>query len=138
MKLLLSAVLLEQCRAAARRAYPKECCGLIEGSRDGDAWRATAVYESANMAANSAREFLVDPQLQIRLMRELRGSERDVIGCFHSHPDGSAIPSARDVAEAREDDFLWAVIGVVPGNVDVRAYVFRESAFENVEIVATR
>jgi proteasome lid subunit RPN8/RPN11 len=94
-------------RSAAQRAYPEECCGLIEGEDTADGWRAIAIHETANLAQDRARRFLIDPQAQFDLMRRLRETERRVIGCFHSHPGGRAEPSATDAAEACEPGFLY-------------------------------
>src|SRR2546423_4456005 len=88
-------------RAAAAR-YPAECCGLLEGAVASDGWQVRAVHETANLADDPRRRFLIDPQRQIELLRWLRGSAQTLIGCFHSHPNGPAEPSATDRAQAIE------------------------------------
>lgn len=94
---------------AAARSHPHECCGLIEGVETEDGWRAAAVHEAANVAEDTSRRFLIDPQAQFDLIRRLRGTERRLIGCFHSHPDGEAKPSATDSANAYEAGFLYVI-----------------------------
>jgi proteasome lid subunit RPN8/RPN11 len=96
----LSDELAAQLLGAAARAFPRECCGLIEGMRIEGGWRAAALHEAANLAEDPARRFLIDPQTQFDLMRALRSSENRIIGCFHSHPDGPPEPSATDRAGA--------------------------------------
>src|SRR4051812_4565879 len=91
--------LAAQILRGAARAYPSECCGLIEGATTKDGWCALAIHETANLSPEPERRFLIDPQVQFDLMRKLRGSERCIIGCFHSHPGGRAEPSATDRAE---------------------------------------
>lgn len=114
---------------AAARAYPLECCGLIEGCDETDGWRATAVHDLVNVAEDPARRFLIDPQAQFDVMRALRGSERRIIGCFHSHPGGAAEPSATDRANAFESDFLWLIAGGSPdGGLTLRAFHFAQEA----------
>ena len=78
-------------------------------------WRATAVHEAANVAEDASRRFLIDPQAQFDLMRGLRGTERRLIGCYHSHPDGEAKPSATDGAHAYEAGFLYVIAAGSPG-----------------------
>jgi proteasome lid subunit RPN8/RPN11 len=107
----LSDALAVQILNAAARSYPRECCGLIEGVSREDGWHATAVHEAANVAENPTRHFQIDPQAQFDLMRALRGSDRRIIGCFHSHPDGMPAPSATDRSHASESDFLWLIVG---------------------------
>jgi proteasome lid subunit RPN8/RPN11 len=110
---------------AAGRAYPKEACGLIEGRDAQQDWVVTAIHEAPNLSENPTRHFLIDPQVQFDLMRRLRGKDTRIIGCFHSHPNGVAEPSATDRAEAYESDFLYLIAGGVPdAGFTLRAYVF--------------
>ena len=125
--LYLSDDLAAQLLGAAARAYPAECCGLIEGENAPDGWRAVALRETPNLAENPLRNFLIDPQAQFDLMRALRGAERRIIGCFHSHPDGAAEPSATDRASAFESDFLWLIAGGSPdGGLTLAGFRFVE------------
>jgi len=128
----LSDELAAQMLSAAARAFPLECCGLIEGTRIEGGWRAAALHESANLAEDPARRFLIDPQKQfelMRAMRALRASETRIIGCFHSHPEGPPEPSAVDRAHAFEDDFLWLIAGgSAESGFSLQAYVFSEES----------
>jgi proteasome lid subunit RPN8/RPN11 len=113
---------------AASRAYPNECCGLIEGDDTPDGWRALAIHEAKNIADDPRRRFLIDPQAQFDLMRRLRGEDTRIIGCFHSHPDGEAKPSAADRAEAYETDFLYLIAGGSPDVFTLKAYLSTDAA----------
>ena len=125
----LSDALAAQMLGAAARAFPLECCGLLEGTRIESGWRAAALHESANLAEDPARRFLIDPQTQFDLERTLRTSANRIIGCFHSHPDGHPSPSATDRAGAYEDDFLWLIAaGSAQTGFTLQAYVFSEEA----------
>src|SRR5262245_42330409 len=112
---------------AAARAYPNECCGLIEGISTPEGWRALAVHEAANIADNPARRFLIDPKAQFDLIRRLRNSGSEIIGCFHSHPDGRAEPSAVDHAEAYESGFLYLIAGGGPDTFTLNAFLFTDA-----------
>lgn len=121
---------------AAARAFPNECCGLIEGEATQDGWRAVALHEAANLADDPTRRFLIDPQAQFDLMRRLRGGATQLIGCFHSHPGGRAQPSATDAREAYEEDFLYLIAAGAPdAGFTLAAYIFRgEKGFAPVEL----
>jgi proteasome lid subunit RPN8/RPN11 len=122
---LLPDDLAAQVLIAAARAHPNECCGLIEGKDTQQGWIGTAIHETANIAENPARHFLIDPQVQFDLMRGLRGKDTRIIGCFHSHPNGDAEPSATDRAEAYETGFLYLIAAGAPdAGFTLRAYVF--------------
>jgi proteasome lid subunit RPN8/RPN11 len=138
--LRLPAGLATAIRDAAARAFPNECCGLIEGIDTGEGWQAFAIHEAANLSENPRQKFLVDPQLQFDLLRRLRGSARRIVGCFHSHPVGSAEPSATDRSEASESDFLYVIAAGGDGEREkfqLQAFVFdaQARAFLNVLLV---
>jgi proteasome lid subunit RPN8/RPN11 len=123
----LSDALAAEILLAAARAYPSECCGLIEGTDCGDGWQVRALHETANVAEDKTRHFTIDPQRQFDLLRALRGMQTRIIGCFHSHPDGNPEPSATDRAHAYEPDFLWLIAGGSPhSGFTLNAYHFRE------------
>lgn len=126
--------LREQIAAEARGAFPKECCGLIEGTRDGDSARIFALHPMRNLAAVPDR-FEIDPAEQIRLMRELRDTGREIIGCYHSHPNGRAEPSQRDLQNAADENFLWLIAAIGPDkNVELGAFVYAGKAFAPVHL----
>jgi len=113
--------LLRACEAA----YPEEACGLLVGRRGADGGiEVDRIEASANLARDRRHRFEVDPRLQIRLFRELRGGPDQVVGLYHSHPDGRALPSATDLARAWEPEFAWLIAAVHQGRaVAVRAHL---------------
>jgi proteasome lid subunit RPN8/RPN11 len=101
--------------AAAQEAFPHECCGLIEGVRSQSLVRALALHPTRNLASRPER-FEIDPAAHIALLKTLRGSGREIVGCYHSHPNGSTELSAWDRQGAFEKDFLWLLIAIVPSH----------------------
>ncbi len=77
-----------------------------------------ALLPSANCHANPAIGFEIDPALLIRAFREARlgalSGGKQVLGYYHSHPNGKASPSAIDQAQAPGDNLLWAIIASDP------------------------
>lgn len=125
----LSQDLRDEILDAASTAFPDECCGLIEGFSKAGAWHAVAVHRARNLAMDPSNHFLVDPQVHFDLLRSLRGSERRIIGCFHSHPNGLSVPSANDRAMAIEPNFVWLIASGEKADVFVlSAYVFDDRA----------
>lgn len=115
--LIIPRRLLSHLEDAARAAYPEECCGLLVGLREGEGEvRVTRAVASANMALSSRRDrFEIDPLLRIALAREVRGTPEDIVGHYHSHPDGQAVPSALDRERAWEPGLRWLIIA--PGGI---------------------
>lgn len=95
----------------AEAAFPSECCGLIEGVREENLVRVRAVHPTRNLASHPDR-FEIDPAAHIALLRRLRGTGRDIVGCYHSHPNGAAEPSAWDTNGAFDENFLWLVVAI--------------------------
>jgi proteasome lid subunit RPN8/RPN11 len=117
-----------QLEEEARAAFPRECCGLIEGWRDGDHFEISALHPCQNLARGDDA-FEIDPAEQFRLIRGLRGTARDIVGCYHSHPGGGVEPSPRDLAAAGEDDFLWLIVAIVEDGVRIRAHIWQSGRF---------
>ena len=119
----------DQLAAEARAAYPNECCGLIEGVRAGDVIEALALHPTRNIASAPDR-FEIDPAAHFRLQRSLRGTGREIVGCYHSHPDGAPEPSPRDRDMAGEEDFVWLVASVkADGACKIAAFIFSAGDF---------
>jgi proteasome lid subunit RPN8/RPN11 len=104
----LPAALAGQIRHQAAHANPRECCGLIEGAREGGLFRITALHPARNLAEDADR-FDIDPRDHLAAAMAARANGRAIIGCYHSHPAGQAEPSARDLAGAGEENFLWLI-----------------------------
>ena len=107
MAVTLSRSLLDRIAALAAADPAREICGLLLGSGG----KVEAILPAANVAADPARHFEVDPTVLIAAHRAGRACGPAVVGHFHSHPSGSAIPSADDAAAAAADGALWLIIG---------------------------
>jgi proteasome lid subunit RPN8/RPN11 len=126
--------LQRQLATEARAAYPRECCGLIEGVRAGETIEAVALHPTRNLAAGSDR-FEIDPTEHIRLLRTLRGTGREIVGCYHSHPDGEPKPSPRDRDSAQDENFVWLIVGLdAAGTVGPRGFLFRNGGFRTLAL----
>jgi proteasome lid subunit RPN8/RPN11 len=113
--------------AAAAAAAPRECCGLLEGARDGGRWRVTALHPAHNLAADASR-FEIDPADHFAAARAARARGRAIIGCYHSHPGGRALPSAHDLAGAGQEDFLW----LIAADAALAAFVYSGGGFRGL------
>jgi proteasome lid subunit RPN8/RPN11 len=91
---------------AATHAAPNEACGLLLGQ---GAHIHTAL-SAANVHPDPARHFEIDPAALIAVHRAARAGGPQVLGYFHSHPNGLARPSATDSASASGDGRVWAIV----------------------------
>ncbi len=91
--------------AAAARAAPDEACGLLLGT----AAHIHTAFPAANVAPDPAHHFEIDPAALIAAHRAARAGGPQVVGYYHSHPNGLARPSATDAASAARDGRIWAI-----------------------------
>lgn len=92
---------------AARNAAPAEACGLLLGTGT----RIESVHPTANVAPDPATHFEIDPAALIAAHRAARqGTGPQVVGYFHSHPNGLARPSATDARDAARDGRVWIIV----------------------------
>jgi len=132
--LVLPEMLRAQLAAEARAAFPRECCGLIAGEKHGDVAIASALYRARNLATEQNR-FEIDPAEQFHLLRALRGTGHDIIGCYHSHPNGRAEPSPRDLEGAGEEGFVWLIAALgADAAVGIVAFAYGSGAFAAVNL----
>lgn len=79
----------------------REVCGLIV-SKDGVRIRLAYLRNEASRGG----EFLISEQSQKSTVRSARGQGMKVLGTFHSHPIGEAIPGPRDIQTARSGSLM--------------------------------
>lgn len=99
LMLRIDSVLLDAVRRQGERAYPAECCGVLVGTA-GEVKEVVRLVPVRNRRTDDPHRYLIAPDDLRRIEAELRSLRQDVLGCYHSHPDHPAIPSAFDVAEA--------------------------------------
>ncbi len=64
----------------------------------------------ANVAADPARTFEIDPVALFAALRAERASGATIVGYWHSHPSGDVRPSATDAAMAAPDGKIWLIV----------------------------
>jgi len=116
----LSSVLLN----IARRAMPRECCGVLIGRTDsrGIPVQILAAEEVTNTdTLDGTERFRIDPRDVLRVSRSARERSLDVVGFFHSHPHSCARPSSEDIANASAWPGTLHII-LSPANNELRVY----------------
>lgn len=104
---VISRSLLDAVLADARSDPARERCGLLLGCGD------TIVdwLPAANVHAQPERHFELEPAVLVAAYRAERTGGLAVLGHYHSHPSGAAVPSAADAAAADTDRRLWLIVG---------------------------
>jgi proteasome lid subunit RPN8/RPN11 len=109
---VLTAAALEALFAHARRDYPKECCGMVFGPRDGAAADEAApcaniqdrlhAEDPARFERDARTAYNLDAPDLFRLQKSLRGARPAKI-IYHSHVDVGAYFSPTDQEAALLD-----------------------------------
>lgn len=121
-------------RCHGQETYPHECCGALIG-------RGIRVSETMALANTTdegpRRRFLVSSADYRLAEGRAAGSDRELLGFYHSHPDHPARPSQHDLAHAWPF-FAYVILSVRGGEpTDLTAWRLRDdrAAFDAVSVV---
>ena len=120
----------------AEQVYPEECCGLMVGTIDasnqtpiksvlelaalGNEWTPELAEPDDRQHATKRRRYWIDPKDMLRVQKQAREANLDIIGVYHSHPDAAAVPSECDRAMAWPT-YAYTIVSVCEGKaVDVQ------------------
>jgi proteasome lid subunit RPN8/RPN11 len=121
------AVVIEHVRAE----YPREACGFLLGV-DG---YAIEVLPAHNVHPDAHSRYEASPHDYLDAERTATARGIAIVGFYHSHPDGPAIPSATDLTDAVAiwgDSPSWSYFVLAvdeAGRIAARSWVLRERAF---------
>jgi len=88
---------IEEIKQIAQKTYPHECCGVMVGSVENGVKTVTGLIPAENQRTDSpTNRYLITPDFLYELEKKLKGTDRAIVGFFHSHPDVPARPSTYD------------------------------------------
>jgi proteasome lid subunit RPN8/RPN11 len=131
-KLILSVEHWQAMRRHARRCAPLEACGLLAGKNG-----LVEMTIGIPNAERSPLRFRMEPRAQWRAFQRIEAAGLELVGIYHSHPNGPEAPSPTDIAEA-----LYPVAQIIWYQVDGRwqargFWIEAEKAAEiNLEVLA--
>lgn len=102
----ISAEVIAQILQAASTAHPEECCGILFGQ----GLQITAIQPTPNVHPAPETHFEIDPHTLIAAHKTQRAGGPRIVGYYHSHPAGEAVPSPTDSAMAAHDGMVWAIV----------------------------
>lgn len=100
----LAAQILDHARADA----PREACGLLIG-RGG---AVESVVPARNAAEDATRFFRLDERDLVRVVFDAKRRGLELIGFYHSHPEGAPMPSPTDIAHSYYPDAIHVIAGL--------------------------
>lgn len=96
---------------------PNEGCGLLALDRD----VVTKIYPTANEDASPVA-YTIAPRQHFDALEDAEAHGWILGGAFHSHPTGPGRMSATDLAKALERDWIYLVVGLDGGDVELGAW----------------
>ena len=126
---------LNQIYNHAFRIYPEECCGLLLGVINNNHKQIIEVYPTknnwtfeetqilSNITNNSKKElskhnrFSIAPSILVKVQKEARKRQLQIIGVYHSHPDHIAVPSEFD-REIAWTEYSYIIVSVTSNQVN--------------------
>ncbi len=125
--------ILEQ---SAEACWPDECCGILVGRRNSDFSTVDEVVVAANVACGDrSRRYEIAHRTVFDALRHAKAIGLDVLGFYHSHPDGSSNLSSRDI-EALWPGRIYVILSMGEARaVGMRAWMGGESGTGVVEVL---
>ncbi len=131
----------EQLSLHANDCLPKECCGIVVGKMPSaiePIAKVTEIWPMNNIADQDQKRFFNLKALDIhQVIKACRTRLLDVIGFYHSHPFGIALPSHQDIEMATAWPGYYHLI-IAPqknNNHDVRAFITANPMWKNTIII---
>ena len=116
--------------AHALEDRPNECCGLLIGT--------TEMVEEATRARNalaSRTKFKVNPADHFAAIRRARAAGLEIVGAYHSHPNGPSEPSATDRARLTDPSMVHVIVSLAGDRRTIRAFQLIDRNFSPLELV---
>ncbi len=123
---------LDSLRRHGEESYPDECCGVLLGQMDGAQKTVRAIVRCGNTRVDSPQNrYNIAPAELVRVQREARERDLDIIGFYHSHPDHPARWSSTDLQEAHWLGCSYVITSVRQGRAEeTNSFVLSGSAEE--------
>jgi proteasome lid subunit RPN8/RPN11 len=107
-------------RRHGEETYPNECCGVLLGQMNDGVRTVTSTARCENTRTDSPENrYHIDPKELVRVQRQARERDEDIIGFYHSHPDHPAQWSSTDLAEAHWIGCSYVITRVALGKAEV-------------------
>jgi len=109
---------------------PEEGCGLL-GGRHG---RVMAVCPVTN-ALHSPVRFRMVPEEQLKAFLWFEQHEMELVGIFHSHPNGPRHPSGTDLAQFAYPDVVSLICWPAEGSWEAKGFWMDGKSYHEVPVV---
>ncbi len=129
--------LVEEVKAHARKEQPNECCGLLAGHIESGTGVVAKRYAIHNSLA-SPTAYETDARDMLRAFRDMRATELELLGVYHSHPTSRPVPSQRDIEQnTYGETVIHLIVGFADATPTVQAWWLGEASYREAEYAIT-
>ena len=114
----------------SKKAHPKEACGLLAGQGS----KVFKIYPVSNISKKPTR-FLIKPEEQVKIMKEIEDLGLEMIGIYHSHTNKKAYPSDTDIKMAFYPEASYVIISLADkDNPEIKSFKIIEGSIKEEKI----
>lgn len=117
----------------AQRGADEETCGVLAGEHSDERSRVEEAYPTDNAADAPQTRYRIDAEELLATIQRVEAADRDVVGFYHSHPNGPERPSATDAARATWSSYSYVICSLA-GEPSVRSWRWTGNRFEREQI----
>jgi proteasome lid subunit RPN8/RPN11 len=137
MTLLLPEAARDGIVAHAREGAPEEVVGVLAGDRGADRSVVARTLRADNAADTPGTRYEIAPGEELELLERVDEAGQEVVGFYHSHPDGPLAPSAVDARRAAWRGYSYLIVSLADAEPEVGSWRWTGEAFR-AERVALR
>ncbi|MCM8768049.1 MAG: Mov34/MPN/PAD-1 family protein [Candidatus Omnitrophica bacterium] len=116
----------------AKDSYPKEACGILAGING----KVEKVYKMTNISDNPESCYFMKPEEQLKVFKEMRKIQIEMIGIYHSHSNTPAYPSQRDCELAFYPEVDYVIISLKDFDCpEIRSFKIIEGKIKEEKII---
>lgn len=135
-QIIFPAEVLQRLKSHAIQKYPYECCGVLLGKNLQEEKVVLQIVESENSSLKSKkRTFSISPLELFQIEKVAEKKKLEVLGFYHSHPEGEAILSKED-REHMIPSVLYPVISIkrkISGENQIEIRAYKKNAFNKID-----
>lgn len=118
----------------AKDGKPYEICGVLAGERGEKEATVEKIYDCENVSETPETNYLIDPQEQFEIVEAIEDEGLDVVGFYHSHPEGPFRTSETDADRATWTGHSYVIVSLGDDEPKVGSWIWTGDEFEREEI----
>ena len=122
--------IFEQIVVQAGEQSPIEACGILAGKNS----IAEKLYKMTNVD-KSHDHFMMEPEEQFAVMKDMRAAGMDMLAVYHSHPTTPARPSQEDIRMAFTPGVVYVIVSLLTTTKpEVKAFNIENSNVTEISV----